>query len=686
MKRALLFILILFVGFTLQAQVKNVQKETERQGTNRLNRKIDSGIDKGFDKIEDGIGSLFGKKKKKKGKSVENNTSSSNQSTSSNQGNSSSEGANSVAGQDPEALFAEHGVYPPENATGVPTSLTLKWTPMDGDGFKASGYEVYISEDSEASKPLGSCGKNEIKCSDLKPFTKYNWEYKGQASSGQYMPGGFYSFTTGDGKGVATQPNVQWSKFDFVPGDEVIFEDGPSVDEENGEFPSRWDLVDGQVEIAEVDGENVMMFLDGGEIVPYLKNSDKDYLPEVFTIEFDFYKPTGGHRLTFYLTDQKNQRGKQVYDNAQEFDVTPVRIDPPEGGAVLHSGRDANYCENGCWTHVSLAYTKGKLKVYLDDTRLVNIPHYSFHPTGFTMYPYFASAKENKAFYVKNVRIAKGGVKYYDRVLSDGKIIVNGIRFDVNKATIKPESNGAINEIFQLMQKQTDLNFSVEGHTDSDGDDALNQTLSEKRAKAVMDRLISMGISANRLKYAGWGESKPIGENGTPEGKANNRRVEFVKFTGNAAPSSSSSANGVSSSAANSAFDSLNRKSIAQKLEQLPDAINIPISNNNGTVNGEGTIILYATSDGNLGKMEILDVDKNDGYKLTARFVSYDYNGSVHSESNHLEIPGTYTCDLDKGTIEDIIQSEVDFHYGRQDKTTGTLYPGETAILRVLNK
>jgi outer membrane protein OmpA-like peptidoglycan-associated protein len=80
------------------------------------------------------------------------------------------------------------------------------------------------------------------------------------------------------------------------------------------------------------------------------------------------------------------------------------------------------------------------------------------------------------------------------------------------------------------MQKQTDLNFSVEGHTDSDGDEALNQTLSEQRAKAVMDRLISMGISANRLKSAGWGESKPLADNGTAEGKANNRRVEFVKF------------------------------------------------------------------------------------------------------------------------------------------------------------
>ncbi len=319
---------------------------------------------------------------------------------------------------------------------------------------------------------------------------------------------------------------VSWSKFDFVPGDKVIFADGPDLMEENGEFPSRWDLISGQVEIASVNGETVMMFLDGGKIIPYLKNSNEDYLPDVFTIEFDYYTPKDGNRLSFYLTDQKNQRVSE----SQEFEVTPIRVSTPDGNYVEHPDRDYAYYENGCWTHVSLAFTKGKLKVYLDDTRLINVPHYEHNPSGFTIYPYFASAAKNQAFFVKNVRIAKGGVKYYDRVLSEGKIICNGIRFDINKATLKPESMGPINKIFQLMQKQPDLKFSVEGHTDSDGDDTKNQSLSEQRAKAVMDRLIEMGITKDRLSSKGYGESKPIDNNTTAEGKANNRRVEFVKI------------------------------------------------------------------------------------------------------------------------------------------------------------
>lgn len=565
-------ILILCFAFSVEAQVKNVQTEAEKQGTRRINTKIDKGIDSGLDAIEDGIGSLFGKKKKKK---------------------------------------------------------------------KGQAEQVNTSLENNSQMPADN--------SSEQPATQV-----------QAM-------------------NVEWAKFDFVPGDEVIFEDAPSADEENGEFPSRWDLEAGQVEIANVNGEQVLMFLDGGEIVPYLKNSDKDYLPEVFTIEFDFYRPAGGNRIFIYLTDQKNQRGKGVYKDPQDFEITPQRVSAPGDITAEHAGRDYTYGKNGCWNHVSLAFTRGKLKVYLDDTRVINIPHYEFNPTGFTFYPYFADAGENKAFYAKNFRIAKGGVKYYDRVLSDGKIIVNGIRFDVNKATIKPESNGAINKIFQLMQKQPDLNFSVEGHTDSDGDEAKNQSLSEQRAKAVKDRLIDMGISANRLKSTGWGESKPIGENGTAEGKANNRRVEFVKFTGSSASAGSSSSNQGSS-----AFDGLNKKSIAAKLEGLPDQINIPISNNNGIENGPGTIVLYATSDGNFGKMEILDVDINDGYKLTTRYVTYNYDGSVYSQSNNLEVEGTYTCDLDKGKVGGDVQSEQDFHFGKQDNKTTTIYPGETAILRVL--
>ncbi|REE83734.1 outer membrane protein OmpA-like peptidoglycan-associated protein [Lutibacter oceani] len=473
----------------------------------------------------------------------------------------------------------------------------------------------------------------------------------------------------------SNKPNVVWSRFDFIPGDEVIYEDEPSTDEENGEFPSRWDLNEGNAEIINVDGTNVISFPQGGSVVPYLKNAKDDYLPEIFTIEFDaYFRPEYARRIFLDFFDKKNQRNNE--NKTIHFYNNSVTIGDSSGTIPDQKG---NWSKNGGWRHFSIAYTKGKLKVYIDETRLINIPHANGNPKGITFeMDGYAADKPEDIQYMKNFRIAKGGVKYYDRVLSEGKIIVNGIKFDTNKATLKPESMGPINEIYQLMVDNPTINFSVEGHTDSDGDDANNQTLSEARGKSVMDKLTEMGISESRLKYTGFGESKPIDNNTTPEGKANNRRVEFVKFSGTTSTNSTTTNNN------NSAFNQLDKKTIAIKLESLPESINIPISNNSGSINGKGTIILYATSDGNLGKMEILDVDENDNHKLTVKYVTYNYNGSVLSKSNNLEIQGTYTCDLDKGKTEDVIYSEKDFHLGIQDSKTATLYNGETAILKIL--
>jgi outer membrane protein OmpA-like peptidoglycan-associated protein len=132
--------------------------------------------------------------------------------------------------------------------------------------------------------------------------------------------------------------------------------------------------------------------------------------------------------------------------------------------------------------------------------------------------------------FIKNVRIAKGAVPLYDKFLVDGKFVTTGIKFDVNKASIKPESMGTINYVVKMMVDHPELKFSVEGHTDSDGEEASNLKLSEARAKAVLDAMVKLGIDNTRLKSKGHGESKPMTGNDTPEGKAQNRRVEFVKM------------------------------------------------------------------------------------------------------------------------------------------------------------
>lgn len=114
-------------------------------------------------------------------------------------------------------------------------------------------------------------------------------------------------------------------------------------------------------------------------------------------------------------------------------------------------------------------------------------------------------------------------------VTADKIVIREKIQFDLNKATIKPESHGLLDEIVDVFKENAHIKkVSIEGHTDNQGADAYNQKLSDQRAKSVLEYIVGKGIDAKRLTAKGFGESKPIATNDTEEGKEQNRRVEFM--------------------------------------------------------------------------------------------------------------------------------------------------------------
>ena len=173
--------------------------------------------------------------------------------------------------------------------------------------------------------------------------------------------------------------------------------------------------------------------------------------------------------------------------------------------------------------------------MYINGIRVANIPN-AAKPASLQIYMRRSVVHSKEDFKyppnagITNIRLAKGAVPLYDRMMTDGKFITYGITFDVGKSTIKPESMGEINRIVQLMNENPTLKFSVEGHTDSTGNPTSNQTLSEQRAQAIVDKLVELGIAKDRLTAVGKGQNSPIADNTTDEGRAKNRRVEFVKM------------------------------------------------------------------------------------------------------------------------------------------------------------
>lgn len=327
-------------------------------------------------------------------------------------------------------------------------------------------------------------------------------------------------------QGVSQNMKV-FQNYDFVPGDTIVFEDH-FTDDQNGEFPAHWNLGAGQGVMNSVGGQNSLLLTQGNyaHVSPLIKAPV--YFSDAFTIEFDWYFNGGfGPKLYFYANSKDAKAatndignlalGDGAYVTAGE--VALSTIFPPE----LQPNANLN-----TWHHIAIAYKKNQMKIYVDQNRVLVVPNLGISPHAFDIE---GIGDENNPMVISNFRVARGaGMNMLGKKFTDAKIITHGINFDVNKAIIKPESMGTLNGIVQILKDNPELKFEVGGHTDSDGDDALNLKLSQLRAEAVRGQLIAMGIAATRLTAKGFGKTKPIADNKTFEGKANNRRVEFVKI------------------------------------------------------------------------------------------------------------------------------------------------------------
>lgn len=137
-------------------------------------------------------------------------------------------------------------------------------------------------------------------------------------------------------------------------------------------------------------------------------------------------------------------------------------------------------------------------------------------------------------FHSKNINIPKLEVfkEIEDEICLDkidigSTIVLNNVFFDVNKATLRTESEVELDKLFDILTKNNKIKIEVAGHTDSDGEASQNLILSDARAHTVMDYLVNKGIQANRIIYVGYGEEKPVALNDTPENKQLNRRTEI---------------------------------------------------------------------------------------------------------------------------------------------------------------
>lgn len=355
-----------------------------------------------------------------------------------------------------------------------------------------------------------------------------------------------------DAEEVDTTPDAvgQNVKSDFVRGSVILFEDD-FANEQMGEFPSKWDISEGSLEVASVNGKKFAHSnAPSSRFSPLMENMSS-YLPDVFTLEWDEFFCKQGEipdfAFEFYFFDANGDRTGHIYLRYRPWNPDYYGNYAFKKGGGLDgevSGSldwdNLSKCTKvGQWNHFAISFNKRAFKFYINGIRIINLPNVAA-PKRFA----FDVADDNPYRGVGNVVLAAGAVELYERKTTDlsaeaaaiekaiketGKFVTNNILFETGKADLKPESMEEIKKVAEYMKANPTARFEVQGHTDNQGSDKTNDPLSQKRAEAVVNALVSQGCDEFNLRPVGKGSHEPVADNKTAEGRAQNRRVVFVK-------------------------------------------------------------------------------------------------------------------------------------------------------------
>ncbi|MBO9660618.1 MAG: OmpA family protein, partial [Chitinophagaceae bacterium] len=344
------------------------------------------------------------------------------------------------------------------------------------------------------------------------------------------------------------------SKFDFIPGDSLIYTEDFQQDEV-GEFPLNWNTA-GKGDVVTLNsfpGKWLRMY----ENSLYLTSNKKDFSKN-FTMEFDLILQMKYTGYTYPIVsfgffaskDDSTTDNKFLnYQNENQSAEIFLRLGT-EGTSYtylnsylkktqkFHSenqelGKIEKFYHK--ISHIAVQVQEQRLRIWINGEKKYDLPkalgnEYLFNQLFFEVSS--SSYKDDElGFYISNLKVATGKPDTRHKLIEEGKFSTTGILFDFQSAVIKPESYGVIKDISSVLKDNGGIKVKVIGHTSSDGDDKANMELSQKRAAAVKDLLVKeFGIDASRLETEGKGETQPIADNKTKEGKAANRRVEFIKL------------------------------------------------------------------------------------------------------------------------------------------------------------
>ena len=342
----------------------------------------------------------------------------------------------------------------------------------------------------------------------------------------------------------APRPGVSNTNFDFTPGPRTLFEDD-FEGTRTGNVPGSVRFIRGEIDVVEDRGNNVLRVLPGSIFgVPMGSR------PELFTLEFDLYLTEEGS-LCITTTDLGAYTGRSqmrtcgqatAWMNMASLNLATHPSHLTKTGFTAPDDSRSGTGEYGDYPALNERYVPVRatmdgtyLKVYLDETRVVNIPNVDWENNPelvfFVEDNYYRTRNDAGArtAYIDNLRVGAGGQETgYATLATGGRVTARGILFDSGSARLSASSETELMQLKAAMDETPGLRVRIEGHTDASGGAQTNQRLSQQRADAVKAWLVSRGITASRMDAIGYGEDRPVADNDTASGREQNRRVEIV--------------------------------------------------------------------------------------------------------------------------------------------------------------
>jgi outer membrane protein OmpA-like peptidoglycan-associated protein len=338
---------------------------------------------------------------------------------------------------------------------------------------------------------------------------------------------------------VSQQPKQKLeatTQYDFVPGDKILYFEDFSQDA-IGDFPALW-ATNGSGEVKTLNIAQGNWFHMNGDDAVYNYSKSIDF-PTNFIMEFDIIpdEEFNDFTLTFYEESEPRELNDDLYPGDKGLHITLGEYNWQTKGYNnidntdwMEGSSEKNPVVKEAVNHVIIWIQNRRVRIYHQGSKALDMPTNIYAGTKFSRLRFSGWSTSSKP-YITNLKVTTAAPDTRSKLLTEGKLISYGIYFDSGKDVVKPESYGAIKEIASVLKENPTVRIKIVGHTDSDGDNASNLDLSKRRAASVKNYLVSQfQVNGGNIETDGKGETEPIESNTTTEGKARNRRVEFLKL------------------------------------------------------------------------------------------------------------------------------------------------------------